>query len=91
MRRFIMYMHDLHDVTHMYEERGLVVPPHVMREMERVDDRFRHLLEDSNEAGGTFEQVRREMTKREGNRWDHSKLLPKETKDAETGGPGVQG
>jgi hypothetical protein len=32
MRRFIMYMHDVHDIMHMYTENGIVVPDHVMRE-----------------------------------------------------------
>ena len=81
MRRFIMYAHDVHDISHMYEERGLPVPEHVRREMERVDDRYRHLLEDLHSDDGTFEKVRQEMTKREGNRWEHGRLLPK--KDSE--------
>ena len=85
MRRFIMYMHDAHDVMYLYEERGLAVPPHILREVERCDDRFRHLLDDLNMSGATFEQVRREMTKREGNRWDHSAMLPKTEKAHETG------
>jgi hypothetical protein len=77
MRRFIMYMHDVHDIKNLYEEHGQVVPPHIMREMERCDDRFRHLLEDGNAQGGWNEQVRAEMSKRTGNRWDHSRILPK--------------
>ena len=83
MRRFIMYMHDVHDIINMYEERGHVVPPYILREMERCDDRYRHILEDLNTDTGAFEKVRQEMSKREGNRWDHSRLLggakPKET------------
>ena len=77
MRRFIMYMHDVHDVSHMYEERGLPVPEHIRREMERCDDRYRHLLEDGATDLGWLERVRSEMTKRPGNRWDHSRILPK--------------
>ena len=77
MRRFIMYMHDVHDIKNLYEEHGQVVPPHIMREMERCDDRYRHLLEDGNAQGGWNEQVRAEMSKRTGNRWDHSRILPK--------------
>jgi hypothetical protein len=45
--------------------------------MERCDDRFRHLLEDVYKDGGIFEQVRQDMTQREGNRWQHEQLLPK--------------
>lgn len=74
MRRFIMYMHDVHDISHLYEERGLPVPDYIMRELERCDDRYRHLLEDTE----YFEKIRSEMTKRSGNRWDHSRLLTKE-------------
>jgi len=85
MRRFIMYMHDVHDVMNMYTEQGQSVPPHILREAERCDDRFRHLLEDAHGDGGTFERVRQEMSKRAGNRWDHSRLisgsLPSHPKD----------
>lgn len=77
MRRFITYMHDLHDVCYMYESRGQPVPPHVHREMERCDDRYRQLLEKHNAPGQTFEKVRREMAEDPLNRWDHTKLLPK--------------
>ena len=80
MRRFIMYMHDVHDVSYMYEERGLPPPEHILREMERCDDRYRHLLEELYADLGAFEKVRQEMSRREGNRWDWSKQLmrPKE-------------
>jgi hypothetical protein len=78
MRRFIMYMHDVHDIKHLYEEHGQVPPAHVMREMERCDDRYRQLLEDLNTDLGAFEKIRAEMSKRAGNRWDHSRLLPKQ-------------
>ena len=84
MRRFIMYMHDVHDVAYMYEERGLPVPPHVLREMERCDDRYRHLIEDASVDLGWLERVRSEMTQRSGNRWDHSRLLPKKETSDET-------
>lgn len=77
MRRFIMYMHDLHDVSYLYESRGLPVPPHVTAELERCDDRYRQLLEEANAPGGTFEKVRREMAKDVNNRWDHTRLLEK--------------
>jgi len=85
MRRFIMYMHDVHDVSYMYEERGLPVPQHILREMERCDDRYRHLLEDGLSDLGWIERVRAEMTKRTGNRWDHSRILPKMEQSNETG------
>lgn len=75
IRRFCMYMHDIHSVSYMYEERGLAVPHHILREMERCDDRLRHLLDDLHNDGGTFEKVRREMTERGGNRYDHTRLL----------------
>ena len=75
MRRFMMYMHDLHDVSYIYEERGLPVPAHVLREMERCDDRYRQLLHEAHTDGGTFEKVRREMARDKHNRWDHTKLL----------------
>ena len=77
MRRFIMYMHDLHDVCYMYESRGHLAPEHVQREMERCDDRYRQLLEELHTDGGTFEKVRREMAKDPKNRWDHTRLLNK--------------
>lgn len=79
MRRFMMYMHDMHDISYMYEERGLPVPRHILQEMERCDDRLKHLLEDavSDEGNYWLEKVRAEMTKRAGNRWDHSRILPK--------------
>ena len=81
MRRFVMYMHDIHDISYMYEERGHQVPPHVLREMERCDDRFRQLLAEAHSDGQAFEKVRREMAKDPLNRWDHTRLLdkPKET------------
>jgi hypothetical protein len=78
MRRFIMYMHDVHDVMNMYVEHGLPVPDYIMREAERCDDRYRHLLKDGHTDGGWIEKVRREMSKEKGNRWDHSRLLPTE-------------
>lgn len=77
MRRFIMYMHDVHDVMHMYEERGHVVPPYILREVERCDDRYRQLLNELHTDGGTFEKVRAKMAEDPNNRWDHTRLLPK--------------
>jgi hypothetical protein len=75
MRRFIMYMHDLHDVCFIYESRGQPAPQHVMNEMERCDDRYRQLLEEAHSPGGTFEKVRRKMAEDPKNRWDHTRQL----------------
>jgi hypothetical protein len=75
MRRFTMYMHELHDISYMYEERGQAVPAHILRELERCDDRLRQLLEKEHMDGGTFERVRREMAGDEKNRWDHTKQV----------------
>lgn len=83
MRRFIMYMHDLHDVTYMYEERGHQAPPWIIEEMKRCDDRYRQLLQEAHAAGGTFEKVRREMASDPTNRWDHTMLLPKQLRKDE--------
>jgi hypothetical protein len=77
MRRFITYMHDIHDVSYMYEERGHQAPPWLMREMERCDDRYRQLLDELHLDGGTFEKVRREMAADPDNRWDHTRLIGK--------------
>lgn len=79
MRRFMTYMHDLHDIKYMYEELGHPVPKYIGYELQRVDDRYRHLLEDLHTDTGAFEKVRQDMTQRGGNRWDHTRLLPKET------------
>lgn len=83
MRRFIMYMHDVHDVSYMYEERGHNVPQWIKEEMQRCDDRYRQLLDEMHRDGGTFEKVRREMAKDPTNRWDHTRQLtkPKESTD----------
>jgi hypothetical protein len=82
MRRFIMYMHDVHDIVNLYHEGGLPAPSHVLREMERCDDRYRQLLAELHSDGNAFEKVRREMAKDPENRWDHTRLLtpPKEQK-----------
>lgn len=78
MRRFTMYMSDLHHIGYIYEERGIPVPPYIRSELERCDDRMRQLLEQSHTDGGTFEKVRREMSQDPDNRWDHTRLLTKE-------------
>ena len=75
MRRFMMYMHDAHAVSYMYEERGHPIPQYILREMERCDDRYRQLLNELHLDGGTFEKVRREMAKDPENRWDHTRRL----------------
>jgi superfamily II RNA helicase len=77
MRRFMNYMHDLHDIKYMYEELGHTVPVHQLREMERCDDRFRQLMTEQNAEGGTFNKVRREMAADPENKWDHTRLLTK--------------
>lgn len=80
MRRFMNYMHDVHDVRYMYEELGHPVPMHLLRETERLDDRYRQLLTALHTDGGAFEKVRREMAADPKNRWDHTRFLvaPKE-------------
>lgn len=78
MRRFIMYMHDVHDVMNMYTELGHTVPDYIQREAERCDDRYRHLLKEGNNDLGWIERVRAKMSTEAGNRWDHSRLLPTE-------------
>lgn len=81
MRRFANYMHDVHDIMYVYEVRGHPVPDYILREIERLDDRYRQLLAEFGAPGGAFEKIRREMAKDPANRWDHTKLLakPKET------------
>ena len=85
MRRFANYMHDLHDIRYMYEELGHPTPRHMLREMERCDDRFRQLLNRLHTDGGAFEKVRRDMASDPDNRWDHTRFLPKEGETNETG------
>jgi len=75
MRRFIMYMHDMHDIKNLYDEHGIVCPPHVLREIERCDDRLRQLLENLHSDGNAFEKVRREMAGDKENRYDHTAQL----------------
>lgn len=77
VRRFMNYFHDLHDIKFVYEEHGTDVPPWVMRELERCDDRYRQILEDLNAEGGAFNKVRRDMAADPNNRWDHTRLLAK--------------
>ena len=78
MRRFIMYMHDVHDIKHLYEEHGQPPPDYLIKEVERCADRYRHLLKEGNIDFGWIEKVRSEMTKESGNRYDHTHLLSTE-------------
>lgn len=78
MRRFANYFHDVVHIKGEYVTLGIPAPVHIDREMERLDDRYRHLIEDGKNAdGGWINKIREDMTGREGNRWDHSRLLPK--------------
>ena len=72
-------MHSIHDIKYMYEDVGVPVPPHIMREIERLDDRWRQLLAEENAEGGSFNTVRREMATDAANRYDHTKQLPAPT------------
>jgi hypothetical protein len=74
-RRFIMYYHDVHDIVWLYHENGQEPPDFLKAELERCADRYRHIVKDLFEDGGTFEQVRQDMTKRGGNRYDHSRQI----------------
>ena len=79
-RRFVNAFHDVHDIKYMYEEHGQPVPEYVLSEIRRMDDRYRQILKDLNAEGGSFNKVRREMSKDPENRWDHTRQLspPKE-------------
>jgi len=75
LRRFMNYMHDVHDVKYMYEELGHPVPQHLKDELERLDDRYRQILKAMHSDGGPLEKVRREMADDPDNRWDHTRQL----------------
>jgi hypothetical protein len=77
MRRFTMYMHDVHDITYMYEQRGLPIPLWILKEMERCDDRFRQLLDEAHAEGNVFARVRATMASDPLNKWDHTRVLEK--------------
>lgn len=77
MRRFMNYMHDVHDIKFMYEETGHDVPDYVLKEMERLHDRYRQLLKELHLDGNAFEKVRRTMAEDPENRYDHTRLLSK--------------
>lgn len=75
LRRFANYMHDVHDIKYMYEEHGSKPPQHILDELQRLDDRYRQILEMHNTDGGAIEKIRREMAGDPKNRWDHTKAL----------------
>ena len=77
LRRFANYFHDLHDVKFVYEEHGQDVPQYVLRELERLDDRYRQILKEHKKEGGAINKIIREMSGDKENRWDHTKQLPK--------------
>lgn len=91
MRRFIMYMHDVHDVLNMYQEIGQEPPQHVKREAERCDDRYRQILYEMHTDGGAFEKVRRNMASDPENRWDHTRFLPKRKESDNEAGKSNEG
>jgi hypothetical protein len=76
IRRFMNYFHDCHDIKHIYEEHGVEVPDHILRELERLGDRYRQLLAELTAGGGAFDKVRREMATDPMNRYDHTRQLP---------------
>lgn len=75
IRRFMNYMHDVHDIKFMYEETGYAVPDYVLKEIERLHDRYRQLLKEMHSDGNAFEKVRRKMAEDPENRYDHTRLL----------------
>lgn len=79
IRRFSHHMHSIHDIKYMYEELGVVPPPHLLVELERVDDRFRQIIAEENAEGGAFAKIRREMATDPKNRYDHARALPPPT------------
>lgn len=83
IRRFTHHMHSIHDIKYMYEELGVHPPDYLLKELERVDDRFRQLVAEENAEGGTFSKVRREMATDPRNRYDHTRQLagPTHTKE----------
>ena len=83
-RRFVNAFHDIHDIKYMYEEQGQPCPEYILSEIRRMDDRYRQILRELNAEGGTFNKVRREMSKDETNRWDHMRhLQPPKTNGTE--------
>lgn len=78
-RRFVNAFHDVHHIGWVYEEKGHPIPAHVLRELERLDDRYRQIISEMNTQGGAFDKVRREMASDPMNRWDHTRQLPAPT------------
>lgn len=78
-RRFVNAFHDVHHIGWVYEEKGHPIPTHVLRELERLDDRYRQIIAELNAEGGTFNKVRRDMASDPENRWDHTRQLPAPT------------
>ncbi len=85
-RRFVNAFHDVHHIGWVYEEKGHPIPDHVLRELERLDDRYRQIISELNAEGGTFGKVRREMAADPMNRWDHTRQLPRPTHKTVTNG-----
>ena len=77
LRRFMNYCHDIHAMKFMYEEVGHAAPDWVMRELERVDDRYRQIMSEMKAEGGAINKVLRTMAEDPENRWDHTRLLGK--------------
>ncbi len=73
---FTAYVHHLQSIMWLYTERGHQVPPYILKEVERCDDRLRQLLTELHTDGGAFEKVRASMANDPENRWDHTRLLP---------------
>jgi hypothetical protein len=76
-RRFVNAFHDVHDIKYMYEEHGQPVPEYILSEIRRMDDRYRQILKELNAEGGTFNKIRREMSKDPENRYEHTRQLEK--------------
>ena len=90
MRRFIMYFHDMHDLRDLYHQAGVEPPGHILREIEKCSDRLKHLLDELYTDGGAFEKVRQEMSKRSGNKYDHTVLLASPTEQSNETGNGKE-
>ena len=85
-RRFVNAFHDVHHIKYCQEEIGQPVDPHVLREIERLYDRYRQILDRMNEEGGAFNKVRREMASDPLNRYDHTRVLEKPKEDSNEAG-----
>lgn len=83
LRRFMNYCHDIHAMKFMYEEVGHSAPDWVMRELERVDDRYRQIMSEMKAEGGAINKVLRTMAEDPENRWDHTRQLPAPKKENE--------